>query len=60
MRLEETLAHQGAAIEDLSRQLSEQWRLIERLRTEIRGLTEQLEAGDEGDAPAADRKPPHW
>lgn len=61
VRLEELVAHQQAAIEDLSRQLTEGWKQNEKLRRELARLAdrfEELEDGTEG--PAANQKPPHW
>ena len=61
VRLEETIAHQQATIEDLSRQLTEHWKLIERLRLEMRQLVDLVEASDDpAGAPDPNQKPPHW
>lgn len=61
VRLEETVAHQQATIEDLSRQLTEHWKLIERLRLEMRQLVDLVEAADDpSGAPDPNQKPPHW
>lgn len=61
VRLEETVAHQQATIEDLSRQLTEHWKLIERLRIEMRQLVDLVEAADDASgAPDPNQKPPHW
>jgi uncharacterized coiled-coil protein SlyX len=49
MRLEELVAHQQAAIEDLSRQLTEGWKENEKLRRDLARLAmtgfEELEDG---------------
>ncbi|WP_322987774.1 MULTISPECIES: SlyX family protein [unclassified Hoeflea] len=61
VRLEELVAHQQAAIEDLSRQLSDSWKAGERLRSEMARLTEMFEDIEDGAAaPPANQKPPHW
>lgn len=61
VRLEETIAHQQATIEDLSRQLTEHWKLIERLRLEMRQLVDLVESADDPPgAPDPNQKPPHW
>lgn len=60
-RLEELVAHQQAAIEDLSRQLTDSWMQGEKLRGEIARLTDRLqEFEDAAEAPAANQRPPHW
>jgi len=60
-RLEEHVAHQAHAIEELSDQLAEQWRIVEQLRSKLDRLTERFLALEEGslDAPAITR-PPHY
>jgi SlyX protein len=60
-RLEEHVAHQAIAIEDLSDQLAEQWRVIEQLRAKLDRLTERFLVLEEGaaEAPAITR-PPHY
>lgn len=61
VRLEETVAHQQATIEEMSRLLTEHWKLIERLGHELRQLSERFEAvEDQAGAPEASQKPPHW
>ena len=61
MRLEETLAHQGRIIEELSDQLAEQWRVVEQTRAKPERLTERLLTMEEQshDAPPI-TKPPHY
>ncbi|MFA7413966.1 MAG: SlyX family protein [Rhizobium sp.] len=61
MRLEETLAHQGRIIEELSDQLTEQWRVVEQTRAKLERLTERLLTMEEQshDAPPI-TKPPHY
>jgi SlyX protein len=61
MRLEELVAHQQAAIEDLSRQLTEGWKENEKLRRDLARLADRFEELEDGaETPAADQKPPHW
>lgn len=61
VRLEELVAHQQTAIEDLSRQLTESWKASEKLRRELSRLSDRFEdLEDTADAPPADQKPPHW
>lgn len=61
VRLEELTAHQQAAIEDLSRQLADSWRLVERLRGELDRLTDRLQdMEDSASGAPANQKPPHW
>ncbi len=59
--LEEHLAHNTAAIEDMSKQMAEQWVAIRRLEAQVErlaGLVRSLDAGG-GEAPE-DMPPPHW
>lgn len=61
VRLEELVAHQQAAIEDLSRQLTEGWKETEKLRRELARLNDRLQDfEDQADAPPANQPPPHW
>lgn len=61
VRLEELVAHQQAAIEDLSRQLTEGWKQSEKLRKELARLTDRFDELEDGaDAPPANQPPPHW
>jgi len=61
VRLEELVAHQQAAIEDLSRQLTDSWKQSEKLRNELARLTDRFQdMEDAADAPAANQRPPHW
>lgn len=60
--LETVVAHQEAAIEDLSETVQQQWAEIERLKRDMGKLTRSLEAmvedGDE--APPVNQPPPHY
>mgnify|MGYP000365582237 CR=1 FL=1 len=60
--LEIALAHQEAAVEDLSEIVQRQWAEIDGLKREIGRLTRTLEAAMEGDddAPPANQPPPHY
>ena len=56
--LEEHVAHQARAIEQLDEVVREQWRLIEALRREIarvEGRIDRAESGEPNDGP-----PPHY
>lgn len=59
--LEETTAHQSKTIEELSDQLTEQWRVVEQTRAKLDRLTERFLNLEEQslDAPAI-TKPPHY
>lgn len=59
--LEETVAHQAKTIEELSDQLTEQWKVVEQIRAKLDRLTERfLNLGEQSlDAPAI-TKPPHY
>jgi SlyX protein len=60
-QLEETVAHQTKAIEELSDQLTEQWKVVEQTRAKLDRLTERFLSLEEQslEAPAATR-PPHY
>ena len=59
--LEETVAHQTKTIEELSDQLTEQWKVVEQTRAKLDRLTERFLSLEEQslDAPAI-TKPPHY
>ena len=59
--LEETVAHQAKVIEELSDQLTEQWKVVEQTRAKLDRLTERFLTLEESslDAPAI-TKPPHY
>lgn len=61
IQLEETIAHQAKTIEELSDQLSEQWKVVEQVRNKLDRLTERFLSLEEQslDAPAITR-PPHY
>lgn len=61
MRLEELAAYQAKVIEELSDQLTEQWKLVEQTRAKLDRLTERFLSLEESslDAPAI-TKPPHY
>ncbi|ANM08548.1 SlyX protein [Rhizobium leguminosarum] len=60
-RLEEMLAHQAKTIEELSDQLTEQWKIVEQMRTKLDRLTERFLSLEEQslEAPGITR-PPHY
>ncbi len=61
VKLEELVAHQSTAIEDLSRQLADQWKLTERLRNEYDQLTNRFQEVEEAALGSQQpQKPPHW
>ena len=60
-QLEETVAHQAKTIEELSDQLTEQWKVVEQTRAKLDRLTERFLSREEQalEAPAITR-PPHY
>lgn len=59
-KLEERLAHQDQAIEDLNSTITDQWKVLERYKREIERLESELsQLGESGPAPA-DPPPPHY
>jgi SlyX protein len=60
-KLEELTAFQERTIEELSAQVNEQWKIIDRLQTKLDTLTERFLAVEENllEAPAV-TKPPHY
>lgn len=61
VKLEELVAHQSTAIEDLSRQLADQWKQTERLRHEYSQLTNRFQEVEEAALGSQQpQKPPHW
>ena len=60
-KLEILAAEQERTIEELSGQLAEQWKLIERMQKKLDMLTERFLALEERTAPDIPvTKPPHW
>ena len=59
--LEEHLAHNTAAIDDMSRQMAEQWVAIRRLEAQVERLAGLVAAMQDGGGEAPnDAPPPHW
>ena len=59
--LEVRAAEQEKMIEELSGQIAEQWKAIERLQKKVDALTQRFLALEEQSAPAIEAtKPPHW
>lgn len=59
--LEMRTAEQERTIEQMSDQITEQWKTVERLKTRFEALTERFLALEEQSTPAIDAaKPPHW
>ena len=56
--LEEHVAHQAQAIEQLDEVVREQWREIERLRRDLRRFEERMDAAAEPEP--VNRPPPHY
>lgn len=59
--LEVRAAEQERTIEELSGQIAEQWKVIERLQKKLDALAERFLALEEQSAPGHEiTKPPHW
>lgn len=58
--LEMRIAHQDRTIADLNEVITAQWKKLESIERQLRRLSEELEAVETGDAPAANQKPPHY
>ena len=59
--LEIRAAEQEKTIEELSGQIAEQWKVIERLQKKLDALTSRFLALEEQTAPTIEAtKPPHW
>jgi SlyX protein len=61
MTLEIRAAEQEKTIEELSGQIAEQWKVIERLQKKLDALATRFLALEEQTAPPIEAtKPPHW
>jgi SlyX protein len=59
--LEIRAAEQEKTIEELSGQIAEQWKVIERLQKKLDALTDRFLVLEEQSAPPIEAsKPPHW
>ncbi|KAI95417.1 hypothetical protein T281_05590 [Rhodomicrobium udaipurense JA643] len=59
--LEETVAHQARALDELSDQVARQWRIIDSLKGKLERLTERFQAVEEQTlGPPPITKPPHY
>ncbi|MCP4317411.1 MAG: hypothetical protein GY789_15700 [Hyphomicrobiales bacterium] len=60
-KLEEHIAHQAHTIDELSEQLAEQWKMVEKLQTKQEKLIERFLAfeAQSSEAPPI-TKPPHY
>ena len=59
--LEIRATEQERTIEELSGQIAEQWKVIEKLQKKVDTLTERFLALEEQSAPTIEAtKPPHW
>ena len=60
-QLEEIVAHQQKTIDELSGQLAEQWKTLDRMGNSLRALSERLFGLEERATEAAPAtKPPHY
>ena len=60
-RLEIRAAEQERTIEELSGQVAEQWKTIDRMQKKLDALTERFLALEEQSAPGHEAtRPPHW
>ena len=57
--LEIRFAHQEQTVNDLSEIVTTQWQHIEKLESQIKRLSEELQNMDQGRG-SADQKPPHY
>ncbi len=60
--VEEHIAHHAAAIDDISKQMADQWDAIRRLDTKLDRIIHHLKAMQEeaDSAPPASTPPPHY
>jgi SlyX protein len=58
--LEMRVAHQDKTIAELNEVITGQWKKLEAMERQMRRLGEELEAMEQGEAPAANQKPPHY
>ena len=58
--LEETVAHQSHTIDELSGQLAEQWKVIDRMKRVLERLGERLETMESGTGETPVTRPPHY
>lgn len=59
--LEIRAAEQERVIDDLSGQIAEQWKVIERMQRKLDALTDRFLALEEQTSPGHEAtKPPHW
>ncbi|MFC7291524.1 SlyX family protein [Hirschia litorea] len=60
--LEMRIAYQDETIEELNTTVTQQWKLIDRLKRQIEHLNERIEesAASGANAPAAHKPPPHY
>ncbi len=58
--LEELTAHQSKTIDELSEQLTEQWKVIDRMKRMLERLGERLETMESGTGDVPVTKPPHY
>ena len=61
-QLEEIIAYQAKTIDELSDQLTAQWKVVEETRSKLERLVERFMVLEESsfDAPSGNVKPPHY
>lgn len=60
LQLEIRVAHQEKIIGELNEVVTAQWKKIEMLERQLRRMGEEMAELGQGDAPAANQKPPHY
>jgi len=58
--LEELTAHQAKTIDELSEQVTEQWKVIDRMKRMLERLGERMETMEAGTSEVPVTKPPHY
>jgi len=58
--LEELTAHQAKTIDELSEQVTEQWKVIDRMKRMLERLGERMETMESGGNEVPVTKPPHY
>lgn len=59
-KLEEKLAFQDQAIEDLNSTITDQWKVLDRYKREIERLNSEMSELGDNVSPASDPPPPHY
>ena len=58
--LEETIAHQVKTIDELSDQVTQQWKLIDQMKRLLERLGERIETVESGAGEIPVTRPPHY